>query len=279
MERKLIIFTDLDGTLLDSRYSFRKALPALKAMREKHIALILCSSKTREEIEHIRSKLYNNHPFVSENGGGIFIPKFYYKNRVHVSAKKVHHLKNYLVINIGAPYSDLRNALSELRSYGFDVKGFGDMTIREVSKLTGLKTSAAKMAKERDFDEPFVFKGNSTMLAKLKKNIISRGLNFTRGEILHLTGDNNKGRAVEILVNLYQEQHGECVTAALGDSPNDVEMLERVDYPVVVKKSDGTYNPDIIRRLKKNRKLVKTDGIGPEGWNKAVLKLLDRVLV
>lgn len=71
----IIIFTDLDGTLLDSRYSFRKALPAIKLIKEKNIPLILCSSKTRSEIELWRKKLNNNHPFISENGGGIFIPK------------------------------------------------------------------------------------------------------------------------------------------------------------------------------------------------------------
>lgn len=78
--KKIIIVTDLDGTLLDcSDYSFDKALPALQLIKEKNIQLIICSSKTRKEIEHYRKKLYNLHPFVSENGGGIFIPKGYFK--------------------------------------------------------------------------------------------------------------------------------------------------------------------------------------------------------
>jgi len=77
--KKIIIFTDLDGTLLDnSSYSFEAALPALQLIKEKNIPLIICSSKTRKEIEHYRKKLYNLHPFISENGGGIFIPKGYF---------------------------------------------------------------------------------------------------------------------------------------------------------------------------------------------------------
>jgi len=70
---KIIVFTDLDGTLLHPRtYSFEAAMPALKLIKEKDIPLILCSSKTRAEIEVYRKKLDNQHPFVSENGGGIF---------------------------------------------------------------------------------------------------------------------------------------------------------------------------------------------------------------
>jgi len=73
MMAKTIIFTDLDGTLLHPQtYSFDAAMPALKLIKEKDIPLILCSSKTRAEIEVYRKKLDNQHPFVSENGGGIF---------------------------------------------------------------------------------------------------------------------------------------------------------------------------------------------------------------
>ena len=49
---KIIVFTDLDSTLLHPKtYSFDAAMPALKLIKEKDIPLILCSSKTRAEIE------------------------------------------------------------------------------------------------------------------------------------------------------------------------------------------------------------------------------------
>ncbi len=46
--KKLIIFTDLDGTLLDLHtYSFEKSLPGLGLLRQKNVPLVFCSSKTR----------------------------------------------------------------------------------------------------------------------------------------------------------------------------------------------------------------------------------------
>ena len=47
---KLVIFTDLDGCLLDREtYSFEPAQAALRLIREKKIPLVLVSSKTRVE--------------------------------------------------------------------------------------------------------------------------------------------------------------------------------------------------------------------------------------
>ena len=70
---KIIIFTDLDGTLLDyASYSFAKAETALAYIKQRSIPLIICSSKTKKEILVYREKLGIKEPFISENGGGIF---------------------------------------------------------------------------------------------------------------------------------------------------------------------------------------------------------------
>lgn len=280
INNSLIIFTDLDGTLLDSNYSFRNALPALRLIRKKNIPLILCSSKTRTEIEHYRKRLKNIHPFISENGGGIFVPKNYFKISIvrpggsacswTKLSFNIEEDKKHFLIRLGAKYSNLRKALQELRDDGFDVRGFGDMSIKEITGLTSLKTAEAKLAKQRDFDEPFVFKGSKASLSKLKQNIKLKGLTFTQGKFFHIKGKSDKGRAVSILKKLYNIQNRKIITIALGDSPNDIEMLQNVDYPIVVQEPDGFYDKRI-----KVKKLIKADGIGPEGWNKAVMKLLE----
>ena len=272
---KTIIFTDLDGTLLDSDYSFKEALPALELIKDNSVPLVLCSSKTKMEIEHIRKKMINNHPFISENGGGIFVPKGYYAFQISESKYQIKEDGKYLVIKLGADYTELRNELAELREEGFNTKGFGDMSLREVSELTGLKPADAKRAKERNFDEPFVYHGKSKDIAHLKRRIRAKGFNYTLGEFFHIMGNSDKGRAVNILKRLYAKQHRKIVTIALGDSPNDIEMLQNVDYPVAVQKKDGAYNRDLIRKVKG---CIKADGIGPDGWSRAVIKLLETVV-
>jgi predicted mannosyl-3-phosphoglycerate phosphatase (HAD superfamily) len=140
--------------------------------------------------------------------------------------------------------------------------------------LTGLRHSDAKRAKMRDFDEPFIVAGKSVDITKLKRSISVKGFHYTQGEFFHIMGDSDKGRAVEIIKGLYKKQYGRIISVALGDSPNDIEMLQRVDYPVVVQKEDGSYNREVVRKV---RGCIKADGRGPDGWNRSVLKLLETV--
>ena len=71
-----LIFSDLDGTLLDhNNYTFDQALPALNWIKKKNIPLILASSKTYEEMLHLQSELMIDHPFIFENGSGIHFQK------------------------------------------------------------------------------------------------------------------------------------------------------------------------------------------------------------
>lgn len=299
--KKLIIFTDLDGTLLDySTYSFEAALPALQLLKEKDIPLIICSSKTRKEIEHYRKQLDNHHPFISENGGGIFIPKGYFDSSIHDLSFHVENETNishsdkkdneknpppppfsegwggfseendYYVIRLGAQYSDLRKAIKAIRKEGFDVRGFGDMTAEELVEIANMSIDEARMAKERDFDEPFIFEGKKSETQRLLNAIVAKGFNCTQGRFFHILGNSDKGKAVSILIELYKKKFGDVITIAIGDSPNDISMLKRVDYPIIVKKIDGNYD---LRIDVPN--LIKAEGIGPEGWNKAVIKSVE----
>jgi mannosyl-3-phosphoglycerate phosphatase len=266
----LVVFTDLDGTLLDySTYSFEKALPALDLIRQRAIPLIVCSSKTRTEIEHYREKLANTHPFISENGGGIFIPKKYFASPLSIASYPIDEEADYDMIKLGARYSSLRKAVKELQREGFEIIGFGDMTSRELADMTNMNIEEAEMAKKRDFDEPFIYRGPHHGLPRLLSSINQKGFTFTQGRFFHILGNSDKGVAVSILIDLYKRKYRNLGTIALGDSPNDLPMLESVDFPVLVQKQDGTYDPQVDIP-----NLTRVDGIGPEGWNRAILEFM-----
>lgn len=268
--RNRVVFTDLDGTLLDrDTYSFEPALPALRLLKEENIPLVICSSKTRVEIEYYRKKLDNHQPFVSENGGGIFIPEGYFGLSNGSHGLVPGDGSGYDTIRLGARYPDLRKALEELQREGFRVRGFGDMSSKEVAELANMSIEEAEMAQERDFDEPFVFAGDEGDFRRLFDAIAERGFTFTRGRFFHILGNSDKGRAVAILTDLYSKKFGDVETIALGDSPNDAPMLERVDYPVIVQKPDGTYDPGLSAP-----RFIRAEGAGPKGWNKALITLL-----
>ncbi len=260
---KLIIFTDLDGTLLHPKnYSFADALPSLELIRKRDIPLVLCSSKTRGEIEAYRRRLQNRDPFVVENGGAVFVPRGYFPF-LGTSAGEEYHVTSF-----GKPYAEIRKAFQNLREkQHVAVKGFGDMSENEIAALTGLPLKEASLARQRDFGEPFVFAG--TVDDAFLRAIEQQGLHWTRGRLFYLMGDHDKGKAIRLLKQWFEAEHGTLNTIGLGDGLNDLPLLREVDRPVVVQKEDGSYDRHIVLP-----QLIRAEGIGPQGWNRAIMKLL-----
>jgi len=262
--QRLIIVTDLDGSLLHPRtYSFEEAGPALELIRQREIPLVICSSKTRAEIEVYRKRLDNGHPFISENGGGIYLPLGYFPFH------KSHDQRNgYELISLGVPYEEIRKRFVAMRDrLGIAVRGFGDMSIEEIAALTGLTFEEARLAKQRDFDEPFIFPDKPA--DRFLKEIEGEGLRWTQGRFFHFMGDHHKGRAMNILRRLYEQRDGPVTTIGIGDSLNDLPLLLSVDVPVLVKKENNRHDARIDIPG-----LMRTEGIGPAGWNEAVIKLI-----
>lgn len=271
--KKIIVFTDLDGTLIDDNtYSFEKAMPALQLLKERNIPLVICSSKTAKEIEYYREKLENYHPFISENGSGIFIPKDYFNFGFRNLKFEITEANNYLVIRLGAKYSDLRKTIEELRKKGFPVRGFGDMSAQEVAESAHMNITEAEMAKKRDFDEPFTFEGTGEETEKLLEAIALSGFHYTKGRFFHIIGNTDKGKAVSILIDLYKKEFGALTAIAIGDNINDIPMINSVEYPILVQRPDKTYavKEDITN-------LRKVDGIGPDGWNRGIIEYLSKI--
>jgi mannosyl-3-phosphoglycerate phosphatase len=262
-----IIFTDLDGTLLDhNTYSCDAAHPALDLLQERGVPLIFCTSKTRAELEHCRREMNLSDPFISENGGAIFIPKGYFD----VSFEYNKETDDYFVIELGTSYSILRQVLKEVeKEAGCKTVGFGDMTPEEVDIDCKVGLECAKLAKMREYDEAFKIIDENECLGSLLEGIEKHGLNYTRGgRYFHIMGDNDKGKAVSFLTDIFRRQYGSVTSIGLGDSLNDLPMLQAVDIPVLVQKPDGTYESEITISVR------HADGAGPVGWNKSVLEIL-----
>lgn len=268
MNKQFVIFSDLDGTLLDHKtYSFDAAKPALNALMRRDIPLIFCSSKTRHEIQMYRELIGNHHPFISENGGGIYVPQEYETKGFDYDKKA----DGFKVIVLGTEHDKLVAVLKSVsKDTGTKVKSFSEMKIAEISECTGLDPGLAELSKMREYDEPFIILGNDEVAETIRDQIIERGFNYTQGAIFHhIMGNNDKGKAVKILIQIFKNRFPELNTVALGDSLNDLPMLEVVDIPILVQKPDGKYD----QRISVGN-LVYADGVGPVGWNRSVLEFL-----
>jgi mannosyl-3-phosphoglycerate phosphatase len=268
---KLVIFTDLDGTLLDRiSYSFDQMKPALRQIKEKGIPLILSSSKTRAEIEYYRKNFENTHPFISENGGAVFIPKGYFSFPFPYNRES----EEYFVLELGIFHLQIFEVLESIkRETGISIKGFSDLTEEELVSLSGLSPEEAKLAKKREYDEPFVVEGGEREVDLVKKKIKVKGMNYAwGGKFHHILGKNDKGKAVEILKKLYENEYFSISTVGIGDSLNDLPMLSAVDHPIFLRKKDD-FLPETLSPI---QNLTIIDGTVPQAWNDAILNIVKR---
>lgn len=258
---KKVVFTDLDGTLLEiGTYSFEAAKPALQLLKEKGILLVLCTSKTRREVEMWQKRLGVSGPFITENGGGIFLPLSFPR------PEGFKPLNGYWTLALGTPYASIRRAILELRQKGFHIRGFGDMEAKEIARITGMTLDEASLAKEREFSEPCLYEGE---LNTLKEALVERGLTFWKGgRFLHVQGHHNKGQAMAILEDFFKVQMGEIETIALGDGLIDMPMLERANRPVIVRRKGG-----LSERINPPERFFLTEKEGPAGWAEAIMSI------
>jgi mannosyl-3-phosphoglycerate phosphatase len=271
---QLIIFTDLDGTLLDHHsYAVDAALPALRAALQCGIPVVFCSSKTRAEIETLQQALGVYHPFIVENGGAVYVPVGYFPFELEHSERR----EDYDVIELGTPYERLVTTLRLLRSHlPYRVAGFSDLTVEEVAVVCKLPLDAARRAKAREYDEPFrLLTPSAEADSAVQQEIEQAGLQCSQGgRFWHLHGNNDKGLAVRLLSAFYRRAFGRIFTIGLGDSLNDAPLLEAVDWPVLVQRPNGAFAEGLVQRVPQ---LNYAQASGPRGWNAAVTHVLNRI--
>ena len=276
-DKPLLIFSDLDGTLLDhDTYRFDEAAPALNRLTELEIPLILNSSKTAAEIIDIRHALLNEHPFIAENGSIVMVPENYFEFKLGSTFKKTPY-PGLFQCQLGGDRGQILEVLHGLRKdHGFSFTGFHDMTVRQLSDLTGLSLDEARLAGQRLSTEPLVWEDENDRLDVFLNLLSHHGLQAVQGgRFLSVSRPFDKKDGVAVLMDLYTKQSGEeLLYVGLGDSPNDAGMLEMMDIAVIIKsgQSDRIYlnNPD--------QRIIKTDRTGPGGWQEAMDRILRREL-
>lgn len=253
---RLLVFTDLDGTLIDHEtYEWSAAAQALDALRCARAGVVLASSKTAPEIDAARRDMgLQAWPAIVENGAGI-LP-------AHADPQVD-----------GGAYARLRAILDALPD---DVRapfvGFGDMSTQEVARLTGLRAPAAALARQRSHSEPGLWHASPQKRHAFLAQLRAHGVTAQQGgRFLTLSFGATKADQVRTLCRQYRPE----TTLALGDAPNDVSMLESCDYGVIV--ANPTSPPLPWLEGERTGRITRTDAAGPVGWNAAVLGLLARL--
>lgn len=249
----ILVFSDLDGTILDHQsYVWDAARPAMRALRANGAGLVLASSKTAAEMAPLRAQMgFADWPAIIENGAGLLAPD----------------TGDTPGDSAAAPYADLRAKIKTLPP-GF--RGFGDMTDAEVAEITGLSLPQARLARERRFSEPGLWQGSDAEKRAFLDAAQAAGLAAQQGgRFLTLSFGATKADQMEALIAQYRPR----ITLALGDAPNDIAMLTRADYGVIIANPAATPIPE--QAGERSGRIIRQAQSAPAGWATAVTEFLN----
>lgn len=280
--RKTVVFSDIDGTLIDiftRNYGNSKEL--VKKLEESSIPVVLCSSKTWAEQDVIRKDLgLEGEPFIIENGGAVIIPDGYFEGDGRTDDDLKHHgvirvVDGYRVIELGRSSAEIRKVLQDVRrKTGTAFKGASDVSIEELAKIAGMTHDEAERMSKRKYGET-ILEIDKTEKVKFEQVLSEEGLQVIHGgRYFDVSAGNDKGKAVRILMDLYRKKLGDdTLFIGIGDSPNDVPMLKLTDVAILVQKHDGTWT-EVENNIITTR-VVKVEGIGPAGWENAFATIIE----
>jgi mannosyl-3-phosphoglycerate phosphatase len=224
-----IVFADIDSAPPVRLFDRGDRLAALlEALAVRRITLILCSRRTRAEVEGIRQDLGIFHPFVCENGAAAFVPERYFGSELE-NARKV---GGYQAIEFGSPYDHVVDSLRRVADrLSLRVQGFHDMSVEQVSREHGLSLLEARLAKLREYSEPFrLISANPVAEYRLLKALGAAGLTCATLGPFHYAGTvPGTGAAAAVLTTLYRVAFGSIITAAVVDGTAAADLTPRVD--------------------------------------------------
>lgn len=263
-----LIFTDLDGTLLDhATYSAKPADMLVQRITDQAAGSVIpITSKTRAELRSLEQSIpIGTMISVTENGSAIHVPHDHPLTRTGGSEN----------ILLGTDYGEILKRIDALpQIFRQHIRGFADMSAAEVAKATGLGLDAARSAKDREASEPFLWSGSDTALHDLALIMADANIRIQRGgRFFHFTGAATKAQAMARIKEDFAQWKPRSLflTIALGDGPNDLGMIEEADIGVIMPNPDGAS----IQSDKSHVRVAPAPG--PQGWALAVRELFSEM--
>ena len=258
----IIIFTDLDGTLLHrDTFEFDGIKDYVKDLTSKGIVIIPNTSKTQVEIEDFNKKLNLNLPFISENGSAIFgldnINKNFPNNIVLSREKEI----TFKVFQKKIP--------ENLRS---KCKIITKMEKKIQKEIFGLSDKSLKNVLNRSYSTPILFKGNGEQKKDLFKTVKTIGLSLHEGgRVINICDNVSKVKAMNKVLKIIKKTENKIKTIGVGDNYNDLEMLKNSDFACLV------FNDKFLMEPININNCIVSKQSAPLGWEEVVKLALEKI--
>tara|TARA_B100001113_G_scaffold292139_1_gene248704 strand:- start:14 stop:814 length:801 start_codon:yes stop_codon:yes gene_type:complete len=256
---KFWIVTDLDGTLMDENYDISPAKKTLEMLSELNVPVIPCTSKTASEVRYFRNENGLIDPFIVENGAAIH---GCYENN-----------SSEWEIILGKSYKQLKLILMSIsKKVNWNLIPLNDLNKNQIFELTGLSDQGIIRALDRQWSVPFLNPPDA-IFEKIKRICISYNVHVFKGNRMShlLSSESNKGQAVDKLKDFLHNKDVKVI--ALGDSQNDLPLLEYADISIVIPGKNGPNK--YLQNGIDNGSFILANAPHAEGWSNSVEEVIN----
>ena len=263
----ILIFTDLDGSLLNhNNFDFKKIKDFILNCISRGIKIIPNTSKTHTEINIFFDQLGQRLPFVCENGAAI-----HNLNLLHPEIKSE---ESSLI------FSRSLNEILEVFKNNIPIEFqkkcifVRDMSPKDQMDVLGLNDKFLPHALNREYSMPLIFEGSKDNIIEFTTLLKKIGMKLHEGgRVLNICDNCSKGKAMKILIKMLNDNFNlKTHTIVVGDSPNDISMLNDCDQPCVIPLPG---NRNLIEL--KDHKIIRATKSAPEGWEEVVRTSLKKI--
>ena len=250
-KNKIVIFTDLDGSILHrDTFKFDQIKDYIKKLINSGVHIIPNSSKTESEIIEFNQDLGENLAYISENGSvinNLNLLNSNFPNKIILSREKeelVEIFKNNVPENLQSKCKFISN-----------------LNKNDQINIFGLSETKLKNALNRKYTEPFLFEGSKNEKKDLTKILRGNSLTIQEGgRVINLCDNVNKVKSMNKVLKIYKKIESNTKVIAVGDNYNDLDMLKNSDLPCLV------FNDQFKEDQINIDNLIISNKPSPEGW-------------
>lgn len=240
----IVVYADGDAVATAGHAACEMAATALMQLDAAQAAVVLCSGRTRAEVEFLQQKLGLHDPMICEYGGAVFIPDGYFGRDIP-NARTV---AGHVAIEFGRPYADVVDVLRRTAArVGVTIVAFHEMSIAEVARELGVTLLEGRLAKLREYGELFRVAGGTADRSRLFKALRSVGLQCGAGHRFDFVGvPVDYAVGLNLLNRLYRAAHGTILRAAVGVTDGDDTPAGLVDHHERVPHADAASSLGVV---------------------------------
>lgn len=171
-QRSSVLFIAVDSLLPERGKSVAGFDEFTAALDHDGIPAVWLTSRSRLQFDEPRRKLGHAHPFIAEDGCGVYLPEDYFHLRPDSAGSRAGKVSTLRLGRFTCiPFAELLpgaiDALEALsQETGVPVVTLRSLSLRELAQNTSLPAREAELARQRDFDDLFFFAGASDAQVK-----------------------------------------------------------------------------------------------------------------